>query len=51
MWVKEIKKYNIKVYENGDLKYSGPAEDAPEEIKSRETKSMSFDKKFIVVEI
>ncbi len=51
MWVKEIRKYNIEVYEDGVLKYSGPSEEAPQEIKSRETKKIDFDKKVIKIEV
>lgn len=51
MWVKEIRRYNIEVYENGDLVYSGPAEDAPDKIKNKQTKSTSFEKKAIKIEI
>ena len=51
MWIKEIRLYNIEVYKDGELVYKGEAEDAPDEIKNLETKSSSFEKKVIKIEI
>lgn len=51
MWVKEIRLFNIEVYKEGELVYKGKVEDAPDDIKNAETKNMTFEKKFIKIEI
>ena len=51
MWIKEIRLYDIEVYKDGELVYKGSAEEAPEELKNTKTKSASFEKKVIKIEI
>lgn len=51
MWVKDIRSYNVEIYENGVLLYSGNVNDASEEIKQRETKNIKIEHKKLVIEI
>lgn len=51
MWVKDIKSYDVRIYENDTLIYSGNIKDAPEDIKEKETKSIKIDHKELVIEL
>lgn len=51
VWLKDIRNYEVEVYENGNLVYSGNVNDAPDELKDRQTKSVKIDHKKLVIEI
>lgn len=51
MWVKDIRNYDVNIYENDTLIYSGNVKDAPDDIKERETKSIKIDHKNLVIEL
>ena len=51
MWIKDIRKYNVQVYKDKELLYSGMVDDAPEEIKRQETESMRIEHKCLIIEV
>ena len=51
MWVKDIRSYDVEIYENETLIYSGNVNDASEEIKQKETESMKIEHKKIIIEV
>lgn len=51
MWVKDVRNYEVEIYEDEKLIYSGNVNDAPDEIKERETKTMSLEHKKILIYI
>ena len=51
MKIKEIRLYDIDVYKNEELIYSGMAESAPEEIKMSDAKNISITHKRIKIDI
>lgn len=51
MWIKDIRNYDIKIYENGQEIYSGNVNDVPDDLKEKETKSVKLEQKIINIEI
>ncbi len=51
MWIKDIRNYDVKIYENGQEIYSGNVNDVPGEIKEKETKNVKMEQKIIIIEI
>jgi hypothetical protein len=51
MWVKDVRNYDVDIYEGEKLIYSGNVNDCPEEIKQRETKNMTIGHKRIKIDL
>ncbi len=51
MWVKDVRNYEVEIYEEEKLIYSGNVNDAPEDIKQRESKTMKLEHKKILIYI
>lgn len=51
MWVKDVRNYDVEIYEEDKLVYSGNVNDAPDDIKDRETKTMTLEHKKIFIHI
>ncbi len=51
MWVKDVRNYDVDIYEGEKLIYSGNVNDCPEEIKKRETSNMTIGHKRIKIEL
>lgn len=51
MWVKDVRNYDVDIYEGEKLVYSGNVNDCPEEIKQRETLNMTIGHKRIKIEL
>ncbi len=51
MWVKDVRNYEVDIYEGEKLLYSGEVNDAPDELKKRETKTMRLEHKKIIIEL
>lgn len=51
MWIKELRTYDIEVYKDNELIYSGSVDEAPEEIREIETTNLTFQKKNIRIDI
>ncbi len=51
MWVKDVRNYDVDIYEGEKLIYSGNVNDCPEEIKKRETANMTIGHKRIKIEL
>ena len=47
----EYKLVNFKIYKDGELVYDGSSNDLPEEYKMCESKKVSLESGFVVVEI
>ena len=51
MWVKDVRNYDVDIYEGEKLLYSRNVNEWPEEIKNRETKNMTIGHKRIKIEL
>lgn len=51
MWVKDVRNYEVEIYENEKNVYSGNVNEAPEDIKDRETKTIKIEQKKLIIEI
>lgn len=51
MWIKDIRNYEIEVYRNDELVYSGNANDAPDDIKNAESQEAKMGHKKIIIKI
>ncbi len=51
MWVKDVRNYEVEIYDGEKLIYSGNVNDAPDEIKEKETKTMNLEHKKILIYI
>lgn len=51
MWLRDIKNYEVEVYKDGELIYSGNIDDIPEEMKGYETKNMSLQHKKVIIDL
>ncbi len=49
--IRESRLLNIEVYEEGELVYKGKIEDAPEEIKDRNYKSVEIKDKWVIYNV
>ncbi len=47
----EIRLYNVRVLENGQEIYAGPAENLPEELKNRDSKDIKLENGEAVINI
>ncbi len=51
MWVKDVRNYDVDIVENEKVLYSGNINDAPDELKQRETKDMKISHKRLIIQI
>lgn len=51
MWIKDIICYDVDVYENDDVIYSGNIDDIPQNLKEREIDDMKIDHKRIKIKL
>jgi len=51
MWLRDIKNYDVEIYKNDELIYSGNIDDIPEEMKGYETKTMNLIHKKVIIEL
>lgn len=51
MWVKDVRNYEVDILEDGKVLYSGNVNDAPNDLKQRETKNMKIVHKRIIIDI
>lgn len=51
MWLKDIRNYNVKILDGDNIIYSGNVDNAPEELKEKETKSVKLEQKILIIEI
>ena len=51
MWVKHVRNYEVDILEDGKVLYSGNVNDAPDDLKQRETKNMNIVHKRIIIDI
>ncbi len=49
--IKEIRRCNLEVKKDGELLYSGQSEDAPEEIKNLNYKSIKLESGIVYLEV
>ncbi len=51
MWIKDIRCYNVDIYQNNDIIYSGNIDNVPLELKEREIEDMKIDHKKIIIKL
>ncbi len=51
MWIKDIRCYDVDIYQNEDIIYSGNIDDSPAELKEIEIEDMKIDHKRIKIKI
>ena len=51
MWIKDIRNYDIEVYKDDNMIYSGNVDNAPEEIKQYEAESAKIEHKKIKITV
>lgn len=51
MWLRDIKNYEVEIYKDEQLIYSGNIDDLPENMKGYETKTMNLVHKKIIIEL
>jgi len=51
MWVKDVRNFNVDIYDGERLIFSGNINDCPEEIKQRESANMTIGHKKIIIEL
>ena len=51
MWLRDIKNYDVEIYKNDELIYSGNIDDIPEEMIGYETKTMNLIHKKVIIEL
>lgn len=51
MWLRDIKNYEVEIYKDDELIYSGNIDDLPEEMKGCETKTMNLVHKKVIIEL
>lgn len=49
--IKEIRKFNISAYKDGNLLYEGPVGEADESIKNLDIKEIELQKKILRIEV
>lgn len=51
MWIKDIRNYDVEIYEDGKIIYSGNINDVSDDLKEKETKNVKIEQKIIIIEI
>lgn len=51
MWIKDIKNYNVEIYIENELIYSGNIDNAPDDIKQKDTNKINLEHKKLIIEI
>ena len=51
MWIKDIRNYDIEVYKDNSVIYSGNVNDAPDDVKNYECKNAKIEHKKIIIKV
>ncbi len=51
MWIKDIRNYDVEIYNNDELVYKGNVDEVPQELKECETSSISMAHKKLIINL